>query len=151
MLLTYTNSKLDNCIEKLVKLASNSPIQYKHGACLLKGNKSYSFGFNKFVKEIYLNNQMIKFTVHAEMDALYRFGNKNIKGMDILIIRISKTNNNLKNSRPCNNCIEKMAQRGIRKVYYSNHNGEIVCDFIDSMSRIHNSSGHSIRKKLFIL
>ena len=29
------NSKLDNCIEKLVKLASNSPIQYKHGASLL--------------------------------------------------------------------------------------------------------------------
>lgn len=143
-----TNSKLDNCIEKLIKLASNSPIQYKHGACLLKGKKSYSFGFNKFIKEICLNNQMIKFTVHAELDALYRFKNKNVKGMDILIIRINKTNKHLQNSRPCNNCIEKMAQRGIRKVYYSNHNGEIVCDFIDSMPRIHNSSGHNIRKKI---
>ena len=148
MKINDTNSKLDNCIEKLVKLASNSPIQYKHGACLLKGNKSYSFGFNRYIKEIFLNKQMVKFTVHAELDALYRFGNKNVKGMDILIIRIGKMNNNLKNSRPCNNCIEKMAQRGIRKVYYSNHNGEIVCDFIDSMSRIHNSSGFNIRNKL---
>jgi deoxycytidylate deaminase len=142
------NSKLDNCIEKLVKLASNSPIQYKHGACLLKGNKTYSFGFNRYIKEIFLNNQMVKFTVHAELDALYKLGNKNIKGMDILIIRIGKMNNNLKNSRPCNNCIEKMAQRGIRKVYLVITMGKIVCDFIDSMSRIHNSSGFNIRNKL---
>ena len=139
---------INNYIEKLVKLASNSPIQYKHGACLLKGNKTYSFGFNKFNKEIYLNNQMIKFTIHAEMDAIYKTKNKNIKGMDILIIRIGKINDNLKYSRPCNNCIEKMMRRGIRKVYYSNHNGEIVCDFIDSMPKIHNSSGYSIRNKL---
>lgn len=143
------NSKLDNCLNKVIKLASNSPIQYKHGACLLKGDKTYSFGFNKFIKEIYLNNQMIKFTVHAEMDAIYKFGNKNIKGMDILIIRIGKKNNILQNSRPCSNCITKMAQKGIRKVYYSNHKGEIVYDFIDSMPKIHDSSGYNIRKKIY--
>lgn len=146
-ILKYTNSKLDESIEKLIKLACNSPIQYRHSACLLKGNKVYSFGINRFIREVYLNNQMIKFTVHAEMDALYKLDNKNVKGMDLLIIRIGRSLE-LRNSRPCNSCIEKMAQRGIRKVYYSNNKGEIVYEFIDSMPKLHVSSGYTVRDKL---
>jgi deoxycytidylate deaminase len=146
----YTNSKLDESIEKLKKLATNSPIQYRHGACLLKGNKIYSVGINRYIKEIILNNKLIKFTVHAEMDALYKYDGKNIKGMDILIIRIGKLGDSskLRNSRPCNSCIEKMAQRGIRKVYYSNEDGDIVYEFIDSMPKIHVSSGYMARDRV---
>lgn len=146
-ILKYKNSKLDESIEKLVKLASNSSIQYRHGACLLKGNKIYSFGINRFIREVCLNDQMIKFTIHAEMDALYKLDNKNVKGMDILIIRVGRSLK-LRNSRPCNSCIEKMVQRGIRKVYYSNDKGEIVYEFIDSMPKLHVSSGYTVRDKL---
>ena len=142
----YANSKLDENIEVLKKIASNSNLQHQHAACLMNGYKIYSIGFNKYIKEIVLDNKLVKFTIHAEMDALCKVDNKVTKGMDILIIRIGKSSK-LKNSRPCNSCIAKMLQRGIRKVYYSNEDGDIVYEFLDLMPKIHVSSGHTIRNK----
>jgi deoxycytidylate deaminase len=115
----------------------------------MKGNKIYSVGFNKYTKEIMYGNEYVKVTIHAEIDALFNYYPKNAKGMDMLIIRIGRSLD-LRNSRPCNSCIDKMNQKGIRKVYYSNDNGDIVYEFIDSMPRIHISSGNMIRDKLRI-
>lgn len=134
-------------IDILKKIASNSSLQHRHSACLIKGNKIHSFGFNKYMKEIVCNNHYINITIHAEMDALFNYYPKNTKGMDILIIRVGK-GGDLRNSRPCNSCIDKLNQKGIRKVYYSNEQGDIVYEFIDDMPKLHISSGHLIRKKL---
>jgi hypothetical protein len=40
------------------------------------------------------------------------------------------------NSRPCNNCINKMNKIGIRKVYYSTQDGNIVYEFVKEMKLI---------------
>lgn len=141
--------KFDNIINILKKNALNSALHYKHSACLLNKNKILAIGNNKYFKDILIENQLVKLSIHAEIDALYKNKySKNIKGLDILIIRISDNSTNLKNSRPCNSCIEKLKQKGIRKVYYSNDNGEIVYEFIDNMPKIHNSSGYLIQNKL---
>jgi deoxycytidylate deaminase len=133
-------------IQKLKKIAENSPLQHKHSACLMKGDKIISIGYNKYIKESIINNNIVKFTIHAEIDALCKLDKKLIKGHDILIIRISKSCN-LKNSRPCNSCIEKLKRRGIRKVYYSNEYGNIVCEFLEDMSKLHICSGDRFYNK----
>jgi len=141
------NSKLDEHIKLLRKLADHSALPNKHSACLIKRDKIFSFGYNKYIKKDKINNQDIKFTIHAEIDAMCKLDNKLVKGLDILIIRIgncSKTSK-LRNSRPCNSCINKLLQRGIRKVYYSNESGEIVYEFTENMPKIHTSSGDKIR------
>ena len=148
----YCNSKLDDHIKLLRKIADNSSLSNKHGACLMKNDKIFSLGFNKYIKRNIINNHDIKFTIHAEIDALCKLDNKIVKGLDILIIRIgncSKTSK-LKNSRPCNSCICKLEQKGIRKVYYSNEYGEIVYEFIQNMPKIHISSGHRIRNYILL-
>ena len=137
--------KFEDYIDSLKKIAQNSSLQHKHGACLIKSGKVFSFGYNKYIKKIFIENKTIMYTIHAEVDALCKVPNKSAKGMDILIIRIGK--NKLKNSRPCNSCIDKLSRYGIIKVYYSNEDGDIVCELVDSMPKLHNSSGYKLRNK----
>lgn len=141
-------SKFENAINILKKNALNSSLHYKHSACILKNGKILAIGKNKYFKNISIENERIKLSIHAEVDALFKHYNKNLKGLDILIIRICDKSCNLKNSRPCNSCIEKLREKGIRKVYYSNDKGNIVYEFIENMPKIHDSSGFLIKNKI---
>ncbi len=135
--------KFSDHLNVLKKVAMNSDLNHKHGACLMNGNTIYSIGFNRYIKE--------NFTIHAEVDAICKLNIKSLKGLDILIIRINtKTNCKLKNSRPCNACIDKLSERGIRKVYYSNDLGQIVYEYIENMQKIHTSSGYLYKSKIKI-
>ena len=87
-------------------------------------------------------------SIHAEIDAY----NKLIRGkyanarkikkekIDLIVIRINK-NGELKQSRPCKHCINKlinMANYKIGKVYYSDENGNIVSETLTDL--INNSN-----------
>lgn len=136
----YKNN-FDETLKLLTKMASDSAIYYKHAAALISGNTIYSSGINKFIKEIKDKNNKIHYkTMHAEINVFENFPKRNVKGMDILVIRINK-NFALKNSRPCNQCIDKLNKIGIRKVYYSDDNGNIVSERVEDMERLHISSG----------
>jgi len=140
-------NKIYHIINILIKIAKNSSVNQKHSAALIKGDEIYNIGFNK-----YCSNAKYS-TVHAEIDALMTFNKKyikGIKGMDIIIIRInnfkSNDNNiNLKISRPCNNCIDTLRKFNIRKVYYSDQYGNIVCEKLIDMQKNHTSSGQKFK------
>lgn len=137
---TLGKKSLQEQLEILTKMASNSTIYYKHAAALISGNMIYSAGINKFIKQSKIPS--LRKTIHAEINVFENFPKKNIKGLvlDILVIRINK-NHILKNSRPCNQCIEKLQKIGIRKVYYSDDNGNIISEHVQYMEKIHSSSG----------
>lgn len=153
--------KMHDIIETLKKKAMNSDLQYKHSACLVHKNKIISIGFNKYInigiskivnsKATNLNTKTTdyKSSLHAEIDAILQRDTRTIRGLDIIIIRVKELANGniiLKNSRPCNSCIDKMRSYGIRKVYYSNDIGEIVYEFLETMPKLHISSGTVLKK-----
>jgi deoxycytidylate deaminase len=141
----FDNQVLDN----LKKTAMKSPVNNRHSAALVKNNDIISKShYNKFIKEIkvikdntiYLHN----FTIHAEINVICNYyDKKNIKGMDLIVIRINNIGTQLKNSRPCNSCITKLKKIGIRKVFYSNSGGIIVSEFIQDMKFLHVCSGEN--------
>lgn len=147
-------SKISYIIDHLKKISLNSDISYRHSAALFKRNKVVAVGYNKSVKQMNINNNghSFKITVHAEVDALYQASKKHdLRGIDIIIIRTKNLCNGqmtLRNSRPCNDCIDKMTKIGIRKVYYSNSEGNIVYEFLDNMAKTHVSSGRKNLKQL---
>lgn len=143
--------KFEDHIRFLRKLADNSALTNKHSACVIRGDRIITFGYNKCIKKSIIRDQTIKFTIHAEVDALCKVDNKLLRGLDILIIRLGNSRTKkLRNSRPCNACIDRLLQYGIRKVYYSNEDGEIVYEFLESMPKLHTSSGYQMRcKKVF--
>jgi tRNA(Arg) A34 adenosine deaminase TadA len=134
------NHRFEEPIRLLKKIAIESIVYYKHAAALISGDTIYSSGANKFVKEIKLNDQIYYRTMHAEITVFERLPKKKVRGMDILVIRINK-NLALRNSRPCSQCIDKLSKLGIRKVYYSNEDGNIVWEFVEQMEKTHISSG----------
>lgn len=126
-------------IDLLKRLAGNSDMTHKHTACLTKGGKAIAVGVNKYF-QIRSSQNSLNLSVHAEMDVLVSTSAKLSKGMDILIIRLSKSRM-LHNSRPCNACIDKLKQRG-------NAEGQIVYEFVDSMPKLHVSSGCKARERI---
>jgi len=96
------------------------------------GGKNGINGFNSD-RELYSG---ACYAEHAEMNALKglidkpKGGSKRIIVVDLLVIRTDR-HLNLKNSRPCQKCIECMLNLPkygyrIRNVYYSNNEGQIV-------------------------
>ena len=135
-------------LDDLIKTALKSTVNNKHSAVLIKNDVIYKSAYNKFIKEITIrknNNTYIHYlTIHAEVNAICsHYDKKNVKGMDLLVIRVDKFGEKLKNSRPCNNCILKLKKLGIRKVYYSNQKGDIVFEFVNNMEFLHICSGHN--------
>jgi deoxycytidylate deaminase len=147
------NHRFFECINLLKKIASSSDIYYKHAAALIDGDRIYSAGVNQFVKTVQIklkdsNEIQTHFrTIHAEISVFSKIPKKTAKGLDILVIRINK-NFALKNSRPCNHCIDKLKKIGIRKVFYSNEDGNIVSEFIHDMEKLHVSDGNKFLQRL---
>uniref|UniRef100_A0A6C0DZS8 CMP/dCMP-type deaminase domain-containing protein n=1 Tax=viral metagenome TaxID=1070528 RepID=A0A6C0DZS8_9ZZZZ len=141
-------TKLEDEVQYLIKAAMKSELYYKHSASLLYKGTIISTGVNKYFKNVQYQDKIARLSIHAEVMALYSSNQKFTKGMDILIIGIGKTCK-LRNSRPCNNCIESMREKGVRKVYYSNSDGDIVYEFLDEMPKIHESSGHALQKSKY--
>jgi deoxycytidylate deaminase len=140
-----SNGKFESILELLKKLTANSCHLQRHGACLMKKKKIFALGVNKYyqVKPIANSKKPVYLSIHAEIDALAST-NGNISGLDILIIRMGK-NNQLQYSRPCNACIDKLQQKGIRRAYYSDTHGAIVYENVENMPKLHVSSGHRFR------
>jgi hypothetical protein len=106
---------------------------YNHVSCILKRKGSkiriLSFGMNQMG-----DTNGILPGIHAELDALTKLkplGQKRLENVELLVIRLSKTNN-IQSSRPCNNCIELMnylpEKKGykIKTIYYLNNDGDII-------------------------
>lgn len=133
-----------------LKILTKKNVQIKsmHGSALISNGKLVSLGTNKIIKSFIVNGKRFVRTIHAELDVFSTFPKKLSKNMDIIVIRVNNQNI-LKNSRPCNQCIEKLLLCGIRKVYYSNEYGNIVSEFVKDMVHIFVSSGnrHKLNKK----
>jgi hypothetical protein len=60
--------------------------------------------------------------------------------LEILVIRVDK-DGLLKNSRPCNHCVESLKMFGIRNIYYSNDHGQIIKERVITLEQTHVSGG----------
>ncbi len=129
--------ELDDIVIQLIKLAEKSDVSFRHSAAVIKDNNIISMGYNKYI----FNKELgIYTTVHAEIDALNKV--KKYTLVDVVTLRLSNTGTKLSQSRPCSMCIQKMKKRGVRYVYYSDQNGEIIKEEINKMEMTHFSASY---------
>jgi pyrimidine deaminase RibD-like protein len=84
----------------------------------------------------------LSFSNHAEqcvlqnIDSIHRSRAK----LKIVVIRID-AENNLTQSKPCNECIEYMKSKNIKKVTYSNEDGILITQSLTVITQTHITSG----------
>tara|TARA_Y100000590_G_C15493838_1_gene928894 strand:- start:364 stop:828 length:465 start_codon:yes stop_codon:yes gene_type:complete len=121
--------------------AMKSTLNYRVGAVITKGSKVLFSGFN--------NNRTksldsFAFCQHAELDAARKLNNillrkrdkkknkRNFKKYIIWVTRI-RSNNELSESAPCSNCINKLTKMGFTRVGYTDNSGNVYVKKLDTL------------------
>jgi hypothetical protein len=116
---------------------SNENFKSFHICALLCNNNVIAIG-EKSLRKL----STCPLSTHAEMHMLYKINknpklsNRQNKKYDILVIRISK-NGSLGMSRPCYHCIKTLLANNninIVNVYYSDNDGNIICEKLVNMA-----------------
>ncbi len=94
---------------------------FRHGAILVSGKTVISTGYNQPKR----NHFDFKST-HAEMQTIICAKRKkiNVKNSDIYVVRVSKSGV-VRQSRPCDLCMNILKNNEIRSIYYSNCDNSI--------------------------
>lgn len=84
-------------------------------------------------------------SIHSEVHAIeeyYKIRRKRQFSTNFLVIRLNKLLE-LKNSKPCKNCLDKIRRSGIpvNKIFYSNDVGNIVWEYLKACVTFHISWG----------
>jgi len=100
-----------------------------YAAILDKKGQIISIGKNSFIKthpKQFSYNQYsnpFKLFLHAEIDALLK--NKTDNGYMMIIARMTKTGL-IRSAKPCIGCFNAIQESNIKKVYYTNNEGELT-------------------------
>jgi deoxycytidylate deaminase len=109
-----------------------------HGALIYKKGKILSIGVNNYLKRHNSNRfgqyadhkgytTEYKACRHAEISAIIRHGEEDLSDCEMLVVRIdNKDNPSL--SKCCINCARVLKGLNIKKVFYSNEQGEFQRD-----------------------
>lgn len=112
----------------LEEAESSSNYPYRIGAVIFKGSRIISSGHNQIrSNSISKKYKIFEESLHAEQDALLGIDWLKLKGCSICVVRLNYSGS-LSMGKPCNMCYSALKFVGIKKIYYSNYNGEIVCE-----------------------
>jgi len=125
-------SLFKNIVYTAIEQAKKSKFHYQMGAVLFRKHIVLSTGMNhaytpvpwrtrKHVKAKFLKHPT---SIHAEVDALIR-NHRNLSGASLFVCRVGKSGRLLM-ARPCAHCKAYLLHYGIKDIYYTDSNGEIL-------------------------
>ena len=145
-------NSLINSIDKIENI--NNKSGFHHYSGIYKNGKPYFTGCNT-LRNVYNNNCMF-YSTHAEMSVIYKILKScklqpfkdfvDLSDFVIVVVRYGK-DGNLKNSRPCNHCLDIMVKYRIKKIMYSTDDGIVLTEKPEDMEHVHVSSGWNAYNK----
>ena len=123
--LRLTN-KMTRHLYKLNVLASDSKMNIKHAAGIIKNGKMIDFCTNSHRTKFKLNNkQYIQCSLHAEIGVIKKLiynlnKNNKLKCRKLNKYKLIVVRKNYSNSLPCKHCSNIIKQSGISKIFYTN-------------------------------
>jgi deoxycytidylate deaminase len=133
---------------KIIDNLINSPREFsttqyhQHLSGIYRNGKKLCMGYNH-LRNCY-NGKCVCYSTHAEMDVIHKaLRNKmELNNCTIAVLRFAR-DGSLRNSRPCNHCLESMKFYRIKKIMYSTDDGTIKSERPEDMEHLHISSGWS--------
>jgi len=121
--------------------ASKSLVSYKHGCVAVVSGKIVAKGCNNY--RTYSRDGMIHNTCscHAEISVLRKCVKQNVKKKITLYIARVSSANTLSSSQPCVDCYNTMKKFDIKRLIYSNNQGEIIKRDMNTFTSNFISSG----------
>jgi cytidine deaminase len=144
---------MDRFVDLALEQSLFSDTQHKHGSVLVLCKNQIFTGYNHYTSSKY------SVTIHSEEHAINNFIEwcrvrrctssfirRKLNRSFLLTIR--SKNNNIKYSPPCNRCIDLIKKYGIKKVLYSEMDGDTLESYMESKKvrdmqpSLHISSGY---------
>tara|TARA_B100000902_G_scaffold246493_1_gene233290 strand:- start:50 stop:505 length:456 start_codon:yes stop_codon:yes gene_type:complete len=150
-MIPMTPSRRDYRFAEMAALqAKRSNCLMQHGCVAVKNGRIFGRGYNNYrtrSKDGFIQNCM---TCHAEMSALREVNKLNIdfKKISLYIVRVDN-NNCLKSSAPCVDCMKHILRLKIKRIIYSNGNGELTVQNPNLYKIIHKTTGRRILNNKF--
>ena len=137
---------MSKIINSLINSVSDSTsTQYQHHYSGIYRNGKKLFIGSNHLRNSY-NGKCVCYSTHAEMDVIHkarRIVNEfDLSNCVIAVVRFGK-DGSLRNSRPCNHCLDSMIKFRIKKIMYSTDDGTIKSERPETMEQLHLSSGWS--------
>ena len=121
--MAITSGIIKRCLEE----CERSTYRFRVGAVIFSSKRIISSGHNEIRSSNIPNkHKLYNNSVHAEQAALLGTDWNKLKGCSILVMKCSKTLKQLSNAKPCPMCMKVLEYVGIKDIYYSNEQGEIV-------------------------
>jgi deoxycytidylate deaminase len=104
----------DDIIDICMNEARKSTMLHRHGAIIYRNGEVLSQAHNH--RASYLCHS---FSCHAEVAAIKAVKNRQqLKNSTLIVVRVGN-DDNIKLSKPCENCKQFIERSGIKKVFYS--------------------------------
>ena len=140
-MLTCSNSD-ERFADAAAREAVKSPAQFRHGCVAVVSGKIMARGYNNY--QTYSKDGLIgsACSCHAEINVLRKCLRRNILGkINLYIVRISNTTNDMVNSAPCCQCVKVMRRFNIKTITYSEDDNKLVKTNLKNYKKVHVSSG----------
>lgn len=106
-------------LNRAIGAAAVSEIRHQHGAVVYKSGRVLAAGINRMRNEHpTMEMDPLDYMVHAEVTALHRLTQKNIKGSTVYVARVNRKGDSMF-SKPCRECLDYMFQRGVKRIVHS--------------------------------
>lgn len=110
--------------------AESSTYRFRVGAVVFKGSRILASGHNGIrSSRIHPLHKNYNNALHAEQDAILNVKDwSTLKGCSILVVKVSKAKGTISMAKPCPMCQQLLRHVGIKTMYFSNENGEIISE-----------------------
>lgn len=138
------NNKFHKFIDLYRNLLLGDDSRYKNNqyvivALLLKSTTKFiCSGVNDISRQCF--NGKATTSIHAEVNCLKNFKGTVSRGFTFLTLHYSKETGELKDSRPCANCVCFLKKKGITNIYCSLNNGTVVKLRLDEIPQYFSKS-----------
>jgi len=113
-------------IKTAIKTALDSKHEFTVGCVVYSGSTIIKTACNTSQYLGYRKNLFLYIpTRHAELNAIHGVEREVLKQASVLVVRVDRKGK-LVSAQPCSACLKGLIKAQIRRVYYSNYQGEIV-------------------------